>query len=101
MSDLPPLVPTLRYAPFRMVFAPSRQRGAKVKAARGGRSRPIFDPARAEFRAEPVRTTLRAALRRRPHAAPRARALSPLRNCVLAGPSLSHLSLPRTPNQVA
>jgi len=59
--------------------------------ARSGRFRHIFDFDLAKFRAKLVRTTLRAALRRRPHAAPRARALCPLRNHFLAGPSLSHL----------
>src|ERR1039458_989446 len=68
-------------------------------SARSGRSRPIFDPVLAEFRAEPVRTILGAALRRRPCAAPRARALSPLRNYLPTGPSLSHLSFPRTPQR--
>jgi hypothetical protein len=80
--------------PNRACFA----RPARL-SARSGCSRPIFDPDLAEFRAEPVRTTLGAALRRRPCAAPRARALSPLRNDLPTGPSLSHLSLPRTPQR--
>ena len=58
-------------------------------SARSGCSRPIFDPDLAEFRAEPVRTTLGTALRRRPRLAPRARALCPLRNYLPTGPSLS------------
>ena len=68
-------------------------------SARGGCFRPIFGSDLGEFRAELVRTTLGAALRRRPRAAPRARALSPLRNYRLTGPSLSHLSPPRTPQR--
>jgi hypothetical protein len=54
--------------------------------------RPILDPDLAQFRAEPVRTTLGAALCRRPGAAARALALGPLRwYYLLTGPSLSHL----------
>jgi hypothetical protein len=53
--------------------------------------RPILDPDLAQFRAEPVRTTLGAALGRRPGAAARALALGPLRYYLLTGPSLSHL----------
>ena len=54
--------------------------------------RPIFDPDPAQFRAEPVRTTLGAALGRRPGAAARALALGPLRYYLLTGPWwLSHL----------
>jgi hypothetical protein len=67
--------------------------------ARSGCSWPIFDSDLAEFRAEPVRPTLGAALRRRPRAAPRTRALCPLRNYRLTVPSLSHLALPRTPQR--
>jgi hypothetical protein len=54
--------------------------------------RPIFDPDLAQFRAEPVRTTLGAALGRRPGAAARALALGPLRYYLLTGPWLSHLA---------
>ena len=68
-------------------------------SARGGRLRPVFDPDLAEFRAEFVRTTLGAALRRRPGAAPLARALCLLRHYLLTGPSFSHLSLPQTPQR--
>ena len=60
-----------------------------------GRLRPIFHRDLAEFRAEFVCATLRAALRRRPGAAPLARALCPLWNYFLTGPWLPHL-LPRT-----
>ena len=65
-------------------------------SARNGCFRPIFDSHRAEFRAALVRTTLGAALRRRPDAAPWARALRRLRDYLLTDPSMSHLSLPRT-----
>ena len=53
--------------------------------------RPILDPDLAQFRAEPVRTTLGAALARRPGAAARALALFRLRYYHLTSPSLSHL----------
>ncbi len=75
-------------------------RPARLRA-RSGCLRPIFVPLPTEFRAELVRTTLGAALRRRPGAAPRACALCPLRNCLLTGRLLSHLSLPQTVNGAA
>lgn len=69
-------------------------------SARSGCFRPIFDPDPADFRAELVRTTLGAALRRRPGAAPRARALCPFRDCLLTPPYLSHLFTPsNTPTE--
>ena len=65
-------------------------------SARNGCFRPIFDSHRSESRAALVCTTLGAALRRRPDAAPWARALRRLRDYLLTDPSMSHLSLPRT-----